>query len=68
MQAMARSKHDGFYIHKLRLDVQDGGSVDIAPVAPSTDTHRTAWIAAKLIGAALAAASALALVARELMP
>jgi hypothetical protein len=68
MQAMARSKHDGFYIHKLRLEVQDGGSVDIAPVAPPTQAHRTRWIVAKLIGASLAAASLLALAARELVP
>jgi hypothetical protein len=67
MQAMARSKHDGFYIHKLRLEVQDGGSVDIAPVESPTEPHRTRWIVAKLIGASLAATSILVLAARELV-
>ena len=68
MQAMARSKHDGFYIHKLRLEVQDGGNVDIAPVAPATEQRRTRWIVVKLIGASLAATSVLVLAARELLP
>lgn len=48
------------YVHKLRLDTQDGGLVEIKPatlVVPSS-----ARVIAKVIGASLAAALLLALI------
>jgi len=66
MQAVAPSKQQTFYVHKLRLEVNEGAGVAIRDTSLQQSARQGSWILAKFIGASLALAALLMIAAREL--
>ena len=69
----AQAKNSVFYVHKLRLEASEGARVEVrAPIERADESQESAtwlrtggWIVAKLVGAAVAAAAVLGIVASQ---